>query len=270
VAAPLLEYRGYEYSEEELRTAVPQLGASPLDVKAGDWEANLKELRDYISRALDAVFEDKETWRSIMEARAVPAYSSFVNPQWPRAAKALLKYRVKLVTAYEKWKANKDRAYGEGGRFEQGVSAGVDAWKRMVVPVLKIVGVRPLGLGPIAKAFRLLMGLPAPIDTAEIAPGVPRDSMSGKPVQVAYDPDIAFTVYAIIPKAVEAAVYSHYYREAGMAEEADKHLESVSGKVTEFLNRLKRPDIGDITFKLAYDGNIGRHYVYVRVEPPAT
>ena len=270
MAGPLLEYKGYEYSEEELRSAIPQLGASPVDVKAGDWEANLKELRDYISRALDTVFPSEEAWRDVMESRAVPGFASFVNPQWPRAPKALIKYRVKLVTAYGKWKTNKDKAFAEGGRFEQGVEAGVDTWKEMVIPVLKVVGVRPLGLGPIAKAFRLLLGLPAPIDATEIAAGVPRDSMAGQPVQVVYDPEIAFTVYAIIPKAVEGVVYSHYYREAGMAGEADKHLENVSNKVAEFLNRLKRADIGNITFKLAYDTDVDRHYVYVKVEPPAT
>lgn len=258
-----VEYRGYAFTEQEIETAIPNFNQSVLDIKKSYWQDKLLNVRDYINKALDAVFKDSNAWQQIMGGRAVPRYTNFVNPNYARATLIQLKYRTKLLAAYDKWKQNKDKAFQEGGAFEQGVQSGADFYAQGVKIVYRLTGARPLGLGPAVKVFMVASGMRPPLLEG-------KDTLTGEPRNLFFSDTLYFVGYAVIPAIVEAAVYANYAHLAGDANLRDQILGDISNDVKELLTRLAADDVQIDDFRVAYDENVENYYVYLKASPKAT
>ena len=123
-----------------------------------EWQRSLKAERDAILSALQTVFATQDDFKNIMLNRQLPAYQQYINPNHPKAAKAIARLKAKWqdVKTFNKFNANIQSAFAEGGDFEKGVdAAAADArWSSRVVAVLMVVGGRPKG---ISMAPKLMM-----------------------------------------------------------------------------------------------------------------
>ena len=129
--------------------------------------------------------------------------------------------------------------------------------------VYRMTGVRPLGLGPVTKAFLVIMGIQPPLDDA-------KDTLTGTVRNLLFSDTLAYVSYAIIPATVEAVVYANYAQEGGDAALRDKILSDISSEVEAFLSRLAADDVQIDDFTVGYDENMQNYYVHLKASPKST
>ena len=228
------------------------------------WAANLKAQKDYIYNRLLQTFPSPDEFSNIMQTRAIPRYEEYVNPNHPKAAKALAKMRTNLPTAYDSWKKGVDDALGPNGYFGDRVDAAAqsDKWSKRVVPALMIVGAPEIGPGPAPKLVWLLEGYDITqflrSDVGEVA----SDTLQNKPIISPAPPYAVATVNALL---VDAVRWHYGLMKAGLDRDAASYLTNMQNAISNFVSALLNPNLQLDGFVIAYESNTGRYRVEISI-----
>ena len=259
----VLHVKSYIFTESDVLKTLSQFGASVLDVSADEWNSTLKGQRDAILKSLLETIPNADVYRDIMLNRALPAYQSYVNPNHPKYNKAIIKFKAKQSGAYNAWNAGVTSAFAEGGRFEARVDETKTKWRDRTLAVLRIVGARPLGLGPAPKVMLWLSGDRKVLGLRNTTYDV---VWEGEPTNV-FDPNLPFNVRQnVIPVIVEGLYYAILFDKAGDTANRNQTLSDYSTKFQTLLARLidSSKYVVDIA-QLAYDTAQGNFYVEVQI-----
>ncbi|MCD6155037.1 MAG: hypothetical protein J7J22_04655 [Candidatus Verstraetearchaeota archaeon] len=253
----------YALTDAKIEATLEQFGKSAVDLATDDWETKMKGVRSYINSALDQVIPNADTYRNIMHNRALPALQNVFNSAHPKYNKIINKFRAKQAGAYSKWKTNKDSAFTEGGAFDTGITNAKDSWKGNAKIVMKVVGVRPLMLGP---APKLMMWLSGDTKVQQLR-DIDLDTVwEGTPTNV-LDPNLPYLVrQTVIPIIVEGIQYAEYYNNAGLESDRDSWLSDYSTKLNNLLSKII--DTGSYTVAtavIAFDTSVSNYYVEVQI-----
>ena len=246
---------------------------SPYATEAEDiWARSTKAERDRILSRLLAIFPDAVTFENVMLNRQLPAYQSYINPNHPKASKALLKLRLKWIDdkTYQQWNANVQSAFSAGGDFDTAIDNVVttNKYEDRIKPVLQVVGVRPLGRSIAPKLMMLLQGydMSAYIDTnlgeSFTDTGVDKPLLdSTLPVSV---------TQAVIPIIVEGVRWHKAYLAVGDNTTASQMLTDAQTKLQSFISKiLDTARFSLATLTLSYDSASDRYTLDIRIDQVA-
>jgi len=252
--AVLFEYTGYVEPIPE--SEIPQ---DVLD----EWKETLKAERDRIKANLLEKIATETDFKSKIAEASADAYANFVNPNFEGADMIKLKQRIKLMRAYNPWKAGVESAFAEGGTFEKNVEAKADKFKAIRY-VLGVVGHKPdKGYGAVVKGVMFHTGEKIVLRyiTAE-------DSYTGTPTPTLKTAFVKFVKPMIVAKAVQACVLAIYANEGGDSSTRDSILSNVTNDINTILDAFKRDDVtfSQLAYELTWDTNVNKIKVHAIAE----
>jgi len=235
----VLEATLYSFTEAEIDTE--------LSNRKEIWARDLKNARSDILNRLLTVFKDFSTFSDIMMKRQIPGYEAYINPNHPKAKKAITKLKRKWnePEVYTKWSTEVQSAFAEGGAFDVGVDKAKEDWYRRTKVVAMVVGIRPVGLSLAPKLYMLLRGL----DTTPYELAV--DNVVTRPTASLIDPNIPdYVSMAVIPTIVDGAY---------------NYITNYKNKLNTLISKLLASGLTLDAFDFLYDEGVDRFKIYIKV-----
>lgn len=227
---------------------VPTSEANMSDIIT-EWERELKGARGRILDHLLSKIADENDFKTKLVAPAVAGYTNYINPVYPKATSALLKYRAKLGKAYMAWDSAVNNAFAENGIFETNVSAKKDKMANAKYTVGAVGQKAVLGYNAITKGIMAITGdsrLPIYIESEK------GDSLTGTPINV-FDPAVTNYVKPLfIAPAVRACVFIYYATEANDASLRTSIINDFNTFTSNVINAFKISG-ATASFELAWD-----------------
>lgn len=236
------------------------------------WARSAKAERERILNRLLSVFSDAQTFEDIMLKRQLKAYENYINPNHPKAQKALLKLQLKWKDdkTYQKWNTNVQSAFAEGGAFENGVDAvdANDIYANRVKPVLQIVGVHGYKIGPAPKLLMLLQGYDiTPYLDSDLGETF-TDTGVDKPLVKSGIP--LYALQPVVPILVEGIRWHKAYLGVGDSTSAANMLSQTEANLKSFIEGLidtSKFSVASLT--ISYDSASDRYTIQIHIDQTA-
>ena len=184
---------------------------------ANDWEDILKAKRSKILSRLQEVIPDEAAYQSRVAEVATEEFSNVLNPNYPKTARALRKFKIKVRKGGSAFLSNVESAFAEGGRFDTGVTANKQKFINNILYTLRFTGDMNKVWGCVPKAIKAIEGKGKVLE--KIKGTV--DSITGDPVpmfKVTHLPRI---------KALLANVFTEGLVMARMGKEAGEDVDTI-------------------------------------------
>jgi len=237
-----------------------------------EWANTLKAMRNSILNNILQSIPDATRFRDIMLQRALPQYQQFINPNHPKANKAIAKLKAKFadLRTYQQWLEQIQSAFAEGGRFENAIDnvLNTNKYEERVKPVLMMVGGSTLGLGPAPKLVMILRGLdPTSYLRSDIGEQF-TDTGVDRPLVDPLLPE--YVVAAVVPILVEAVYWHRTYTSVGDSTSADNALSNGQSRLQAFLAKILDSSKFTVnTLSLSYDNANKRYVLELRIDQTA-
>ena len=235
---------------------------TPLDVPEEvktKWENTLLSRRDLIYERLMTKIPDEPDFISKIADASYEVWKDFVSPDWTDYYLVTLKQRIKLSTAFGKWKPAVIEAFKPGGIFETNVTAKADRLDMLKYP-LGNVGIRYLGWGPGYIAVGFITG-----DQRVKRYVRAGDTATGEPVNAFPEDIIKFVRPTLVAMLTQGAVLAYYAHEKGFDTLRDQVISLVNTKTDTICTSLKKADYSVVFAKIEVDTE-GNLVVHSRVE----
>ena len=235
---------------------------TPLDVPAevkDKWSNTLIDRRSLIYGRLMTKIPDETAFIDKIADASSDVWETFPNPDFPDYYLILLKQRIKLSTAFNKWNVGVIDAFSPGGRFESGINLKKDRLD-MLRYTLGSTGIRYLGWGPGYKAVGAITG-----DLRITRYIVSGETLTGAPVNAFPEEVVKFVRPTLIAMMTQGAVLAYYAHEKGLNALRDQVISIVNSKSDAVCTGLKKTEYTVVYCKLEIDGN-GNLVIHSRAE----
>ena len=229
-----------------------------VDVIRDDWESALKSKRAKILSEVTKRIPNTATYVEVLANPAIAEYESYVNPNHPKAQRALRKRKIKLPAAGEDYINNIQNALQEGGAFEQGVTQKKTKFARNFKRITVAVGDKSKKLGAIMGAVWALRGQYSKIQTfpSERYTEIARDA--GMPVAL-FKPAYASNVISAVTQLLnEGLYYAHMADELGETDERDNIISDTNTRLDAFVQNtaflIDGADAANCFVHIVYEG----------------
>ena len=240
-----------------------ELPSGMVDTIGTDWHDSIKRKREKIITNLKTRIPDEDTYKKVIADAGYSRIIEVFNPNFPKYRRLLRKYRAKTYRGADDYLKNREEAFKEGGRFEEGVYRNLTKYKENMTLIWRFVGDKDKVFGCVPKTIMALAGKKKALENVLLD----IDTVSGEPVPVFKPEHESRTLPAIENAMVEGLNVILLSREAGL--DIDALISDYNAILDAYVKNTAfvrdNIDTANTFVHLGYDSATGRIVVDVQI-----